>query len=51
MKDNFNICIETMHCSDNGHQENVHELPKEKLKYREVVFIDIVNNYVNNKVS
>ncbi|KAM7311540.1 phosphatidylinositol transfer protein alpha isoform [Ixodes scapularis] len=41
MKGNFTLCIETMHAPDNGFQENVHELPPEKLKIREVDYIDI----------
>uniref|UniRef100_A0A131XKI7 Putative phosphatidylinositol transfer protein n=1 Tax=Hyalomma excavatum TaxID=257692 RepID=A0A131XKI7_9ACAR len=41
MAGNFTLCIETMHAPDNGNQENVHELPPEKLKIREVDFIDI----------
>lgn len=46
MKDNFVIIIETLHYPDRGDQENVHELPLEKLKNREVVKIDIANDYV-----
>jgi len=41
MKDNFSILIESYHIADRGHQENVHELPPEKLKQREVVMIDV----------
>lgn len=40
-----------MHCADNGQQENVHQLPNEKLKHRDVIFIDIANSPVNSKVS
>jgi len=49
MKNNFHICIETMHYADNGKQENIHELPPEKLKEREVIHIDIANDPVSNK--
>jgi hypothetical protein len=49
MKGNFMICIESMHCGDSGDQENVHELPPEKLKHRDVVHIDIANDAVSNK--
>ncbi|XP_044763638.1 phosphatidylinositol transfer protein alpha isoform isoform X1 [Coccinella septempunctata] len=44
MKDNFVICIETMHVGDNGNSENVHQLSNDKLKQREVVFVDIAND-------
>ncbi|XP_015788938.1 phosphatidylinositol transfer protein alpha isoform-like [Tetranychus urticae] len=49
MKNNFFICIETMHCPDNGSRKNVHELSNDKLKQREVVFIDIANDPVAPK--
>ncbi|RWR98441.1 Csa-PI transferase 2-like protein, partial [Dinothrombium tinctorium] len=49
MKSNFFICIETLHCGDNGTQVNAHELPPEKLKQRDVVFIDIANDNVMSK--
>ncbi|XP_015925004.2 phosphatidylinositol transfer protein alpha isoform [Parasteatoda tepidariorum] len=49
MKDAFFISIETMHCPDRGDQENAHELPPEKLKIREVQFIDIGNDQVPSK--
>ncbi|CAH0548655.1 unnamed protein product [Brassicogethes aeneus] len=48
MKENFVICIESMHIPDKGDQENVHELSAEKLKQREVVYIDIANDPVTN---
>ena len=41
MKDNFEIKIESYHIADRGTSENVHQLPPEKLKCREVVHIDI----------
>ena len=41
MKDNFEIKIESYHIADRGNSENVHQLPPEKLKCREVVHIDI----------
>lgn len=46
MKDNFVIIIESYHIADSGGQDNVHELPPEKLKQREVVKIDIGNDPV-----
>ncbi|XP_045469293.1 phosphatidylinositol transfer protein alpha isoform isoform X1 [Harmonia axyridis] len=46
MKDNFVICIETMHVGDSGNSENVHQLSNDKLKQREVVFVDIANDTV-----
>ncbi|KAJ8953874.1 hypothetical protein NQ314_007190 [Rhamnusium bicolor] len=46
MKENFVICIESMHIADTGKQDNVHELSGDKLKQREVVFIDIANDPV-----
>ncbi|KFM78565.1 Phosphatidylinositol transfer protein alpha isoform, partial [Stegodyphus mimosarum] len=49
MKDDFFISIETMHCADRGDQENVHELPPEKLRIREVEYIDIGNDPVAPK--
>ncbi|XP_011503545.1 PREDICTED: phosphatidylinositol transfer protein alpha isoform [Ceratosolen solmsi marchali] len=44
MKENFIIIIESYHIGDIGDQENVHELPPNKLKIREVVHIDISND-------
>ncbi|KAJ8678509.1 hypothetical protein QAD02_014296 [Eretmocerus hayati] len=44
MKENFFIIIESYHIGDIGDQENVHELPPDKLKIREVVHIDIAND-------
>jgi len=49
MKQGFSITIETMHSPDRGTQENAHFLPPEKLKQREVVFIDIANDTVLTK--
>lgn len=46
MKEKFVLTIETMHVADRGLQDNVHELPPEKLKIREVVHIDIANDPV-----
>ncbi|GAB6026502.1 hypothetical protein CHUAL_012927 [Chamberlinius hualienensis] len=46
MKDSFMICIESMHCSDRGDQENAHMLPPDKLQKRDVVLIDIANDPV-----
>ena len=50
MKNNFHITIETMHSPDRGTQENAHELSPEKLKQREVLYIDIANDNVLTKV-
>lgn len=36
--------------TDNGQQQNIHQLPPEKLKLREVVPIDIANDQVSTKV-
>lgn len=47
MKENFSIVIESYHIGDRGDQENVHELPAEKLKKREVITIDIGNDTIN----
>ncbi|XP_059490572.1 phosphatidylinositol transfer protein alpha isoform isoform X2 [Neocloeon triangulifer] len=46
MKENFKIVIETMHCDDVGDQHNVHQLPEDRLKQREVVHIDIAHDPV-----
>ncbi|XP_018333712.1 phosphatidylinositol transfer protein alpha isoform [Agrilus planipennis] len=48
MKENFVICIESLHLPDKGDKENVHELPPEKLKQRDVVPIDIANDPVHS---
>ncbi|KAL0266659.1 UNVERIFIED_CONTAM: hypothetical protein PYX00_009141 [Menopon gallinae] len=47
MKENFIIMIESFHIDDAGYQENVHRLPPEKLKQREVVHIDIANDKID----
>jgi len=46
MKTNFEIKVETYHIADRGDKENVHELPADKLKIREVIHIDIANDKV-----
>ena len=46
MKENFEIKIESYHLADRGNSENVHQLPPEKLKCREVVHIDIAKDEV-----
>ncbi|XP_043217698.1 phosphatidylinositol transfer protein alpha isoform-like isoform X4 [Amphibalanus amphitrite] len=46
MKDNFHITIETYHYPDAGQTPNLHELPPDRLKQREVVMIDIANDPV-----
>ena len=47
MKDNFFICVETYHFADRGTSENLHELPGDKLKHREIVHIDIANDPIS----
>ncbi|XP_055339764.1 phosphatidylinositol transfer protein alpha isoform-like [Paramacrobiotus metropolitanus] len=49
MKDKFWLTIESLHLADRGTSENVHNLPPEKLAKREVVYIDIANDYVDPK--
>ncbi|CAG2105704.1 unnamed protein product [Medioppia subpectinata] len=49
MKQNFCITIETMHSPDRGTQENAHQLSPEKLKAREVMYLDIANDTVLTK--
>jgi len=44
MKKDFTLIIESLHLPNKGDLENVHELPPEKLKNREVVYIDIAND-------
>ena len=46
MKDNFEICIQSMHLPDLGESENVHKLPEKEWKKTEVVHIDIANDHV-----
>ncbi|XP_031635601.1 phosphatidylinositol transfer protein alpha isoform isoform X1 [Contarinia nasturtii] len=46
MKKDFMVVIETLHVPDSGESSNVHELPADKLKNREVVPIDIANDTV-----
>ena len=48
MKDNFMISIESLHLPDRGDKRNVHNLPPDKLKIREVIMIDIANDPVNH---
>ena len=50
MKDNFRLVIETMHAPDRGTQDNAHHLDQQLLKQREVIFIDIANDPVNQSV-
>ena len=45
MGKNFSIIVETMHAPD-----NVHELTPEELKKREVIYIDIANDPVSQRV-
>lgn len=47
MKEKFLLIVESLHLPDKGEKENVHELPPEKLKHREVVHIDIGNDPVS----
>lgn len=48
MKDGFKIIIDSLHLPGLGTQENVHELPADKLKSREVIYIDIANDPVQS---
>lgn len=48
MKEGFYIVIETMHYGDQGLVDNIHQLPPEKLKMREVVMIDIANDPIRS---
>jgi len=45
----FKISAETIHAADRGEQENIHNLPPEKLRQRQVVMIDIANDYISPK--
>jgi len=45
----FTFTIETRHFADRGEQENVHNLTPEQLKKREVDFIDIAADKVEQK--
>lgn len=47
MKEKFRVVLETMHCQDNGTQDNVHQLSPEKRKEREIVFVDIAKDAVS----
>jgi len=49
MGDSFTFTIESRHYNDDGKQENVHNLPPDQLKKREVDFIDIAADKVENK--
>lgn len=49
MGDRFTFTIESRHFNDNGQQENVHNLPADILKKREVDFIDIAAEKVDKK--
>jgi len=48
LKDKFEISIESLHVADDGKQDNVHGLSSEELKNREIVTIDIANDYVSS---
>jgi len=43
------IAVETIHKADRGETENIHNLPPEKLKVRQVVYVDIANDKINPK--
>eukprot|EP00117_Sycon_ciliatum_P038576 scpid101342/ scgid4098/ Phosphatidylinositol transfer protein alpha isoform; Phosphatidylinositol-transfer protein 35 kDa isoform len=49
MKDNFVICIKTWHKDGRENLENVHNLPADALKDREVINIDIANDPFNER--
>lgn len=48
MKDGFKILIDSIHLPGQGNQENVHDLPADTLKLREVIQIDIANDPILN---
>jgi len=48
MKENFTLKIETMHVQDKVDIENIHQLSKEQLEQREVIYIDIANAEVSS---
>lgn len=50
MKNNFKLVIETMHAPDRGTQENAHQLSPERLKQRDIVYIDIANDPISSSV-
>jgi len=49
MADKFNLIVETRHAPDNGHQENIHNLPPDLLAKRQIEYIDIVKDVVEPK--
>jgi hypothetical protein len=49
MGDSFTFIIESRHYNDDGKQENVHNLPPDQLRKREVDFIDIAADKVDKK--
>jgi len=49
MGESFTFTIESRHYNDNGQQENVHNLPADILKKREVDYIDIAAEEVDKK--
>jgi len=49
MADSFTFTIESRHYNDDGKQENVHNLPADQLKKRELDFIDIAADKIEKK--
>jgi len=49
LQDRFTFTIESRHYNDDGKQENVHNLPPDQLKKREVDFIDIAADKIADK--
>jgi len=47
MKDNFELCIKTIHLPDLGTSENVHNLSESEWKNTTVVKIDIANDFIS----
>jgi len=47
--DSFSFSIESRHYSDEGKQDNVHNLPPDQLKKREVDFINIATDKLEKK--
>ncbi|CAK8684198.1 unnamed protein product [Clavelina lepadiformis] len=48
MKENFEICLLSLHLPDLGTSENVHKLSPEEWNKTEVIKIDIVNDPINS---
>ncbi|XP_055340841.1 phosphatidylinositol transfer protein alpha isoform-like isoform X2 [Paramacrobiotus metropolitanus] len=49
MKEAFLLTVESLHLPDRGNSYNVHQLSPDKLKKRDVVFVDIANDKISSK--